>query len=472
MSLRKTFFNRVILFMAAAFLSVILFYGCSPADTTEVVAPEIFLSGTPEDSPGMQAGFAYRDYKYYYSTLTQKQKEIYVVLYEIVDEMKTGNIKIAEGVESVDLSVAMSAYFADNPSHFWVTESMETCWTSTDNLGMNLDRFFNGMFSVFPGVDKKEDFSNYSAAYCNMKYIYETTGERDEAKKRLETKIAQALSGVSPDMSEFDRELYLHDWLLENCEYDGEAYDEYLESGLIEGFNESYTAYGALVNGKATCAGYARAMQLLLSETGIESRFITGVRNDEEVGEAVAHAWNVVFIDGAAYHLDATWNDRDLWGIKDSAYSPVKDGNKQGFYDVKNRTEHKYFNVNEETVSRDHWGFAPQLCTATDANYYFRKGLDFTIDSTGAEKIETLSTELADMVRRNVGLIEVYVGTDQHTREQLVDTLVDKAEGIMYDSLAEANQKLGERYFREDIVYYGVDEEAGIISIYTIKNDY
>ena len=65
------------------------------------------------------------------------------------------------------------------------------------------------------------------------------------------------------------------------------------------------TAYGALVEGKSVCAGYARAYQLLMQAVGIPCFYLSGIGGSEP------HAWNLVRLDGKWYYTDPTWGDSD-----------------------------------------------------------------------------------------------------------------------------------------------------------------
>ena len=114
----------------------------------------------------------------------------------------------------------------------------------------------------------------------------------------LEQKIESVVKElITPSMTDYQKELAIHDYLIENCEYDVEGY----ESGKIEA--DSFNAYGALCLGVAVCEGYAEAAALLLNRAGVETLVITGDSRGEK------HAWNIVKIDGDYYHLDVTWND-------------------------------------------------------------------------------------------------------------------------------------------------------------------
>ena len=61
-----------------------------------------------------------------------------------------------------------------------------------------------------------------------------------------------------------------------------------------------HTAYGALIEERAVCQGFASAFYRLALELGVDNRLLSG-----KVGE-VKHGWNIVAIDGFYYHVDAT----------------------------------------------------------------------------------------------------------------------------------------------------------------------
>jgi len=68
----------------------------------------------------------------------------------------------------------------------------------------------------------------------------------------------------------------------------------------------SFSAYGALVNKKAVCQGYAMLLYQLSKKAGLAGGIVCGKAKDS--GESVDHAWNVVKVEGAYYYLDATWD--------------------------------------------------------------------------------------------------------------------------------------------------------------------
>lgn len=167
----------------------------------------------------------------------------------------------------------------------------------------------------------------------------------DERTRQVYAKAETILKEiVSADMTEYETELAIHDYLLQNIAYD---YENYKKNTVPD---DSYTMYGALINGIAVCQGYAYSAKLLLEMAGIEAHIVTGTAN------GIAHAWNKVRIGGEYYNLDVTWDD------------PVPD--------VKGRVTYGYFNVTDEELSKDHkWSDNLPAATSMTYNYFAYNGL-------------------------------------------------------------------------------------------------
>ncbi|MDP4090996.1 MAG: transglutaminase domain-containing protein [Bacillota bacterium] len=151
-------------------------------------------------------------------------------------------------------------------------------------------------------------------------------------------------SVVKPGMSDFQKELALHDYIVNNTDYDNSD----TQAGSIP--DDDFTAYGVFVNRKAVCEGYAEVMYRLLNAAGIENYIVIGT------GGANPHAWNIVSIGGKYYHLDSTFDD------------PVSESGNVLSYD--------YFNLDDSQMSWDHtWTKSDYpACTSTVANYYVKTG--------------------------------------------------------------------------------------------------
>jgi hypothetical protein len=159
-----------------------------------------------------------------------------------------------------------------------------------------------------------------------VSYLYDED-TINSMKNRLNEKIDYIqnnyLNGVTDKL---EQEYIIHDYIVNNTTYDYENYN----NNTIP--HESYTVYGALVNGVAVCEGYSKAALLLFNKVGIEAGIVTS--------SAMNHAWNYVNIDNQYYHVDLTWDD------------PVPETN---------RIRYNYFNLTNIEMLRDHYGWNDNL---------------------------------------------------------------------------------------------------------------
>ncbi len=118
------------------------------------------------------------------------------------------------------------------------------------------------------------------------------------------------------DMTELQKALALHDWLVMNCQYD-----------VTTSRPNAHSAYGAIVEGYAVCDGYANAYNDLLGRVGVTATYVLG-RKPLHLGEdPQLHAWSCVTIGGKKYHVDVTADDPvpDLLGTVSRGYFLVSD---------------------------------------------------------------------------------------------------------------------------------------------------
>lgn len=71
---------------------------------------------------------------------------------------------------------------------------------------------------------------------------------------------------------------------------------------------DRHSAYGAWIGHQAVCDGYAEAFALLMETAGIPVKIVTGTALDGD-SPFEPHAWNLVQLAGAWYHIDCTWDD-------------------------------------------------------------------------------------------------------------------------------------------------------------------
>ena len=100
-------------------------------------------------------------------------------------------------------------------------------------------------------------------------------------------RILKKAESASGDMQ---RLAIIHDEIASLCEYGSDSFQS--------------EAYGCLVNGKAKCEGYSKALLYVARRGGINIMNVPGtIRNGEN------HVWNVAEINGQYYNIDLTWDD-------------------------------------------------------------------------------------------------------------------------------------------------------------------
>ncbi len=157
-------------------------------------------------------------------------------------------------------------------------------------------------------LDEQEFGYDYKKKSLIVKYSSESKATITQMQNELKAKVKSVVGSIiTKGMSAEQKEQAIHDWLIQNGTYQDAVLDAY-ESGtslndIAEEFPNAFNAYGILVDGIGVCQSYAEAFKLLADETGLPAVVMTG-----KLGN-VPHAWNMVQLDGAWYHVDVTNND-------------------------------------------------------------------------------------------------------------------------------------------------------------------
>ncbi len=204
--------------------------------------------------------------RYAYTTLTDAEKISYLLVAGCVFDM-------AEQVEiptqgSTALEDIWVMIRADFPALFWV----ETSLTRTITTGDAQQVFFIPTYSI-------------------------TAAERATQEAELEQVASLYYDSLVADATDYQKVKAAYEFVITQASYQITDQDQ--------------TVYGALVQGQAVCAGYARAVQYLLNRVGVVCGYVAGDASGTE--GSVTHAWNFVQIAGDYYYLDATWGEAS-WG--------------------------------------------------------------------------------------------------------------------------------------------------------------
>lgn len=147
----------------------------------------------------------------------------------------------------------------------------------------------------------------FGGVRVNLHYR-QTNESPDLREQRLRQAVERVLQSCFPDgwrhLPPLKREKLLFNYIADHVSYDHESWQQVQKNAKWTTQNsDAWSAYGALVKGKAVCQGIACAFKLLCDQVDIPSLVVIGsiMKNLER------HAWNIVRIDGKFYHVDCTW---------------------------------------------------------------------------------------------------------------------------------------------------------------------
>lgn len=282
---------------------------------------------------------------------------------------------------------------------------------SKDDIGA----FISMLASACPYIDYIG--SQYTICIDGEGYVtsvevtYDKTAEEAQAEKeKLDEKVGEILAGIEQGWSDYDKVLYFHDSIILGCTYDDTA-------------DEPYSAYGCLVDGRAVCEGYAKAMQILCTKAGIKCIPVAGKAYDG--GTVQPHLWNKVMIDGEWTNMDLTWDD------------PVTDAGEDYI-------RYDYFGITDAECAKDHTADDNKFLSypeafSSGANYYRRNGL---YAQEGDDISQMMCSSVTEAMTDGSGLARLKCA-DKEVYSNAEDTLFDENGGIIFDVLRRAYSQAG-----------------------------
>ena len=187
--------------------------------------------------------------------------------------------------------------------------------------------------------------------------------------------VEQTLENIIAPMhglSDIEKLQAAHDFIVLSAEYSKET----------EG--SQYSPYTLLTENKGVCQAYALVLYRMLEMLGFEVQYVPG-----KVGEQL-HAWVLVKLDHAWYHIDVTWDD------------PLPDR--------KGEVRYQYFLVSDRKLAQDHtWDYA-SFPAATSEKY---------IDLQEETKRQSLASPIQHQLNEIMGLS--IIGENRLAVQQLVE---------------------------------------------------
>lgn len=259
---------------------------------------------------------------YYYNTLTDNQKNIYISIANAVKNLDTSFELLDyeytdEKTASKDIEIVVYRFLLDHPEVFYTSDKYMIS-TTTNIFGTKINLLFE--------------------------YLVSSQEELNTKINEINDSVDKILLNLTDKNNKFLTELSIHDYIAKNTKY-------YEYENIEDIPVNCHNIYGTLVENSAVCDGFAKSMKIMLNRCGIESIVVTGDLKNE------SHAWNLVKIDDDWYNLDLTSNKSIK--IDDNSY-----------------VIHSYFNITDDLITNTHTFDNKEIlpsCNVTNNNYYVIK---------------------------------------------------------------------------------------------------
>lgn len=301
-----------------------------------------------------------------------------------------------------DIKAYFATVFFENPQYYYVVRSFSGTTNSAGYMGK---------------------LTKLSYSVNSMEPVRETWAEIAKATEEI-------LFNISPDMTDFEKVMTVHD---------------YMDLHYVYDITDTDQTYMILLDKRGVCAAYAEAFQHVMNVLGIECTLVTS--------DDMGHIWNMVKLDGRWYHADITWDD------------PIPDQ----FAEVC----HEYILLSTKAIeAKGHYGFtAPYSAVSTvynNAEWHDEMSALVTVDGV-MYRMEgnNLIDENGNVIYKNLD------GGDGKWNTSETSGVKDE----VFAGLCEIN---GVLYFNTDTGIYSynpktnetecIHEEYGIFGLYADKN--
>jgi transglutaminase-like putative cysteine protease len=332
------------------------------------------------------------------STVAYFEGKSYLRYDQLNDAQKVGYCSIYEGIQNYNSTINLK----DS-----ITE---------EDLNIIYDAIINtaDFELVYPTRKYDYKYDSLTGDVYSISPSYEVSAEVRETMIQRVDDVAEEIISQTVGLDEFQTVRFFHDYIILNCSYD--------DSG-----DNCGNAYGALVDGKAVCEGYARAFKYLCDKVGIPCELVNGYAD-------VEHMWNLVSVNGDWYQLDATWDDPK---------------NKDGDY-----ISYTYFNITTEEMLKDHIivdTLEVPEATATTYNYFNYYDLNVSSLEDFQDKLYQKTCYALENGRKYV----YFRATDSSVYDEIMQNLSEESD--MYSIIDSANNDVGTN-FELGNVYYSHDD--------------
>lgn len=198
---------------------------------------------------------------YAYDLLSEEKKQLYAEILMIMEGVRR-DIPLCNSNEVIIEQVA-GCVLLDHPEIFYVEG-------------------YTYVKHMFAGAVQKILFTpNYTR----------TVDEIASEKQQIDQYVQACFQKLPETADDYQKVKYVYEFIILNTEYNLDAPD-----------NQNICS--VFLHRESVCLGYAKAIQYLLQQLGMEAAVVTG-----SVVTGESHAWNLVKVNGQYYYVDATWGD-------------------------------------------------------------------------------------------------------------------------------------------------------------------
>lgn len=208
----------------------------------------------------------------YYHMLNSRGQALYKQIYANALSQKKKFAPVLPDTNDNEIFSAFCCVLNDHPELFWVDISF---YTQYDYQGKAIEfdfKFYNNFNDI---------------QYARMRF--------DKVSNNL-------IAGAKDLESAYEKELYIHDVIVDKLYYQHNSLDQ--------------SAYSSVAENYTVCAGYARCFQYLMQLLEVPTYNCTGWGGRER------HAWNIILLDDGYHNVDVTWDDSgenyDFFNLSDA----------------------------------------------------------------------------------------------------------------------------------------------------------
>lgn len=298
---------------------------------------------------------------YYFEQLGTEERILYVECYQILS-MQAEEILLS--TKNADLlPVVYQCVINDHPELFYLNGYTYTQYTRQEEV----------QYITFSG-----------------RYLY-GPAEVAERRKRIDAAVEEKMDRLMGS-DDYETVKLVYEDLILSTDYSMDSPD-----------NQNICS--VFLDKRSVCNGYAKAAQYLLNYMGIPCIIVNGNANGS------SHAWNIVEIGGAYYHMDVTWGD--------PSYYSEETEEKAGAPDI----DYSYLCVTTEEICKNHsidTAFALPECVSVQDNYFVREGL--YLQGYEQERLR----EIFDAAREQGKNTVIIKASDNRAYQELYDNLIDE----------------------------------------------